>query len=68
MINTPSGGVSIADGYEIRVTALACEIPVFTTISEMNAAVISLESGSHEIASLQELYSSRARSAENLCG
>ncbi|WP_038105889.1 carbamoyl-phosphate synthase large subunit [Tropheryma whipplei] len=68
VINTPSGGVSIADGYEIRVTALACEIPVFTTISEMNAAVISLESGSHEIASLQELYSSRARSAENLCG
>jgi carbamoyl-phosphate synthase large subunit len=56
VVNTPSGRSARADGYEIRASAVAAGIPLFTTIAELTAAVASLDAGEHgfEVTSLQE--------------
>ncbi|HEU0257174.1 MAG TPA: carbamoyl-phosphate synthase large subunit [Microbacteriaceae bacterium] len=60
VVNTPSGGRGRRDGYEIRAAAVANDIPLFTTIAEVAAAVASLE-GDREVAvrSLQEYGAAR---------
>lgn len=56
VVNTPSGRSSRADGYEIRAAAVAADIPLFTTIAELSAAVASLDvqRDGFEVTSLQE--------------
>ncbi|BDZ63069.1 carbamoyl-phosphate synthase large subunit [Agromyces mangrovi Wang et al. 2018] len=56
VINTPSGRSSRADGYEIRAAAVAADIPLFTTIAELSAAVASIDSvrRGFEVTSLQD--------------
>ena len=56
VINTPSGRSSRADGYEIRAAAVAADIPLFTTIAELSAAVASVDSvrRGFEVTSLQD--------------
>jgi carbamoyl-phosphate synthase large subunit len=60
VVNTPSGRSARADGYEIRASAVAADIPLFTTIAELSAAVASLDAvrGGFEVTSLQE-YATR---------
>lgn len=43
IVNTPSGGTARADGYQIRAAAIASDIPIFTTVSELTAAVGAIE-------------------------
>jgi carbamoyl-phosphate synthase large subunit len=64
VVNTPSGRSARADGYEIRAAAVAADIPLFTTIAELSAAVASLGavSGGFEVTSLQEYGVRRAAS------
>lgn len=64
VVNTPSGRSARADGYEIRAAAVAADLPLFTTIAELSAAVASLDAvkGGFEVTSLQE-YAAR-RTAE----
>ncbi|MGW9629355.1 carbamoyl-phosphate synthase large subunit [Agromyces sp. NPDC055520] len=56
VVNTPSGRSSRADGYEIRAAAVAADIPLFTTIAELSAAVASLDvqRDGFDVTSLQE--------------
>ncbi|WP_416446898.1 carbamoyl-phosphate synthase large subunit [Leucobacter sp. HNU] len=56
IINTPSGSSARADGYEIRAAAVAADKPIFTTISELSAAVgaISAQQRGFDVKSLQE--------------
>jgi carbamoyl-phosphate synthase large subunit len=56
VVNTPSGRSARADGYEIRAAAVAADIPLFTTIAELSAAVASLDAvrSGFEVTSLQE--------------
>ncbi|WP_353810030.1 carbamoyl-phosphate synthase large subunit [Agromyces sp. SYSU T00194] len=56
VINTPSGRSSRADGYEIRAAAVAADIPLFTTIAELSAAVASVDAvrGGFDVTSLQD--------------
>ncbi|QTX04621.1 carbamoyl-phosphate synthase large subunit [Agromyces archimandritae] len=65
VINTPSGRSARADGYEIRAAAVAADIPLFTTIAELSAAVASLEvvHGRFEVTSLQEYQARREGAA-----
>ena len=65
VINTPSGRSARADGYEIRAAAVAGDIPLFTTIAELTAAVASLEvvSEGFDVTSLQEYALARAERA-----
>ncbi|MCU1582578.1 MAG: carB [Microbacteriaceae bacterium] len=44
VINTPSGRSARADGYEIRAAAVAADLPLYTTIAQVGAAVASIES------------------------
>lgn len=62
VINTPSGGASRADGYEIRAAAVAADKPLFTTIAQLAAAVASLDAGAEpfEVTSLQDYAIRRA--------
>lgn len=62
VVNTPSGRSARADGYEIRAAAVAADIPLFTTIAELSAAVASLDAvkGGFEVTSLQEYATRRA--------
>ncbi|MRX44974.1 carbamoyl-phosphate synthase large subunit [Agromyces kandeliae] len=62
VVNTPSGRSARADGYEIRAAAVAADIPLFTTIAELSAAVASLDAndGGFEVTSLQEYARRRA--------
>ncbi|WP_139417024.1 carbamoyl-phosphate synthase large subunit [Agromyces laixinhei] len=64
VVNTPSGRSSRADGYEIRAAAVAADIPLFTTIAELSAAVASLDvqREGFEVTSLQEYTSRREAS------
>ncbi len=61
VVNTPSGRSARADGYEIRAAAVAADIPLFTTIAELSAAVASLDAvkGGFEVTSLQEYQARR---------
>ncbi|HKH07725.1 MAG TPA: carbamoyl-phosphate synthase large subunit [Agromyces sp.] len=65
VVNTPSGRSARADGYEIRAAAVAADIPLFTTIAELSAAVASLDAvrGGFEVTSLQEYARRREMSA-----
>ncbi|MFF2052006.1 carbamoyl-phosphate synthase large subunit [Leifsonia sp. NPDC058194] len=65
VINTPSGGTTRADGYEIRAAAVAGDKPLFTTIAELSAAVASLDAvrEGFEVTSLQEYALQRASRA-----
>ncbi|MCM6760888.1 carbamoyl-phosphate synthase large subunit [Rathayibacter sp. ZW T2_19] len=62
VINTPSGGASRADGYEIRAAAVAADKPLFTTIAQLAAAVASLDVAGEpfEVTSLQDYALRRA--------
>ncbi|MDF2579001.1 MAG: carbamoyl phosphate synthase large subunit, partial [Microbacterium sp.] len=42
VVNTPSGGVARADGYEIRAAAVAGDRALFTTMAVLGAAVSAL--------------------------
>ncbi|RXZ69554.1 carbamoyl-phosphate synthase large subunit [Agromyces albus] len=61
VVNTPSGRSARADGYEIRAAAVASDIPLFTTIAELSAAVASLDAvrTGFEVTSLQEYQARR---------
>ncbi|HEY6800084.1 MAG TPA: carbamoyl phosphate synthase large subunit, partial [Agromyces sp.] len=65
VVNTPSGRSARADGYEIRAAAVAADIPLFTTIAELSAAVASLDAvrTGFEVTSLQEYGRRREASA-----
>lgn len=67
VINTPSGGASRADGYEIRAAAVAADKPLFTTIAQLGAAVASIDAvrEGFEVTSLQDYAIQRA---ERLAG
>ncbi|TFD21271.1 carbamoyl-phosphate synthase large subunit [Cryobacterium sp. TMS1-13-1] len=61
VINTPGGSTARADGYEIRAAAVAGDLPLFTTIAELSAAVASIDSirDGFEVTSLQEYATAR---------
>ena len=63
VINTPSGRSARADGYEIRAATVAADLPLFTTIAQLGAAVASFEAirEGFEVKSLQEYALERAR-------
>ena len=42
VVNTPSGGIARADGYEIRAAAVAADKALFTTMAVLGAAVSAL--------------------------
>ena len=62
VVNTPSGSSARADGYEIRAAAIAADKPMFTTVSELSAAVgaLSLQNTGFDVKSLQEYEQDRA--------
>ncbi|SDK18659.1 carbamoyl-phosphate synthase large subunit [Cryobacterium sp. Sr8] len=62
VINTPSGRSARADGYEIRAAAVAGDLPLFTTIAELSAAVGSIDAirDGFEVTSLQDYAGTRA--------
>ncbi|TFC78304.1 carbamoyl-phosphate synthase large subunit [Cryobacterium cheniae] len=62
VINTPGGRTARADGYEIRAAAVAADLPLFTTIAELSAAVASIDAirGGFEVTSLQDYALTRA--------
>jgi carbamoyl-phosphate synthase large subunit len=62
VINTPGGRTARADGYEIRAAAVAGDLPLFTTIAELSAAVASIDAirAGFEVTSLQEYAITRA--------
>nr|MBP6685181.1 carbamoyl phosphate synthase large subunit [Leucobacter sp.] len=61
VVNTPSGSSARADGYEIRAAAVAADKPIFTTVSELSAAVgaLSALSTGFDVKSLQEYETDR---------
>lgn len=62
VINTPSGSNARADGYEIRAATTAANKPIFTTTSQLSAAIGALEfirEHKFEVKSLQEHTRSR---------
>ncbi|KAB1644077.1 carbamoyl-phosphate synthase large subunit [Gulosibacter chungangensis] len=66
VINTPSsGGSSRGDGYEIRTAAVSADLPIFTTMSELQAAVASFEvmQNGFTVTSLQDYHAQRKASA-----
>ncbi|HLP23986.1 MAG TPA: carbamoyl-phosphate synthase large subunit [Microbacteriaceae bacterium] len=62
VVNTPSGRTARADGYEIRAAAVAADLPLFTTIAELGAAVaaVSVVRSGMTVTSLQEYAAIRA--------
>jgi carbamoyl-phosphate synthase large subunit len=62
VINTPSGRSARVDGYEIRAAAVAADLPLFTTIAQLGAAVASVEAirDGFEVKSLQDYAIERA--------
>jgi carbamoyl-phosphate synthase large subunit len=56
VINTPSGRSARVDGYEIRAAAVAADLPLFTTIAQLGAAVASVEAirDGFDVKSLQD--------------
>jgi carbamoyl-phosphate synthase large subunit len=61
VVNTPTGGSTRHDGYEIRAAAVAADKPLFTTISELSAAVASIEAvrAGFDVKSLQDYQKER---------
>ena len=62
VINTPSGRSARVDGYEIRAAAVAADLPLFTTIAQLGAAVASFEAirDGFDVRSLQDYAIDRA--------
>ena len=62
VVNTPSGRTARADGYEIRAAAVAGDLPLFTTVAELSAAVaaVSVVRSGLTVTSLQEYAAERA--------
>jgi carbamoyl-phosphate synthase large subunit len=62
IVNTPSGGLARADGYEIRAAAVAADKALFTTMAVLGAAVSALPVLRHgfDVKSLQEYGAERA--------
>ncbi|MCT9820227.1 carbamoyl-phosphate synthase large subunit [Microbacterium sp. W1N] len=62
VVNTPSGGIARADGYEIRAAAVAADKALFTTMAVLGAAVSALPvlREGFEVKSLQEYAADRA--------
>jgi carbamoyl-phosphate synthase large subunit len=62
VINTPSGRSARVDGYEIRAATVAADLPLFTTIAQLGAAVASFEviRDGFEVKSLQQYGIERA--------
>ncbi|GGA57346.1 carbamoyl-phosphate synthase large chain [Pseudoclavibacter endophyticus] len=62
VVNTPSGQWARADGYEIRAAAITADLPIFTTIAELTAAVGSYRALARgfDVRSLQEYNALRA--------
>ncbi|GAA3600419.1 carbamoyl-phosphate synthase large subunit [Agrococcus terreus] len=62
IINTPTGGTARADGYEIRASAVAADKALFTTVSQLGAAVTAIEAAreAFEVTSLQEYHARRS--------
>jgi carbamoyl-phosphate synthase large subunit len=57
VVNTPSTGTAIKDGYEIRAATTAADKAIFTTIAQLSAAIGSFETviaGPFAVKSLQE--------------
>lgn len=57
VVNTPSGRDARKDGYEIRAATTAADAPIFTTITQLSAAISSFEqviAGPFGVRSLQE--------------
>ncbi len=61
IVNTPSGGIARADGYEIRAAAVAADKALFTTMAVLGAAVSSLPvlREGFKVRSLQEYAADR---------
>ena len=58
-MNTPQGGGARQDGYEIRIAAVAADIPLITTFPGAAAAVMGIEAlirGEMTVRPLQELH------------
>ncbi|MFB7891031.1 carbamoyl-phosphate synthase large subunit [Microbacterium sp. NPDC056044] len=62
VVNTPSGGATRADGYEIRAAAVAGDKALFTTMAVLGAAVSALPvlREGFKVKSLQEYAADRA--------
>ncbi len=62
VVNTPSGGLARADGYEIRAAAVAGDKALFTTMAVLGAAVSALPvlREGFRVKSLQEYQAERA--------
>jgi carbamoyl-phosphate synthase large subunit len=62
IVNTPSGGLARADGYEIRAAAVAADKALFTTMAVLGAAVSAIPAlrGGFQVKSLQEYAADRA--------
>jgi carbamoyl-phosphate synthase large subunit len=62
VVNTPSGGMARADGYEIRAAAVAGDKALFTTMAVLGAAVSALGvlTEGFRVRSLQEYAQDRA--------
>ena len=57
VVNTPSTGSAVKDGYEIRAATTAADKAIFTTIAQLSAAIGSFETviaGPFNVMSLQE--------------
>ena len=57
ILNTPSGGESRGDGYEIRAAAVSVGTPIITTVAEFGAAIQAIDAMRHfewSVTSLQE--------------
>jgi len=65
VVNTPSGGIARADGYEIRAAAVAADKALFTTMAVLGAAVSALPvlREGFEVKSLQEYAADRKATA-----
>ncbi|MFC9985984.1 ATP-binding protein, partial [Microbacterium keratanolyticum] len=61
IVNTPSGGATRADGYEIRAAAVAADKALFTTMAVLGAAVSGMDAADQGFAvrSLQEYAADR---------
>ncbi len=70
VINTPSGRSARVDGYEIRAAAVAADLPLFTTIAQLGAAVASIEAirDGFDVKSLQDYAIERAERLAALVG
>ena len=65
VVNTPSTGSAVKDGYEIRAATTAADKAIFTTIAQLSAAIGSFETviaGPFNVKSLQEHASDRKAS------